>query len=77
MSNVQAMDELELSSLQHGGVKLTGFRLIDRDRTTNYLRHVLPSVRRPSHRMTTRTVFTVCIVAHAVMIGIGNMTVIC
>jgi len=38
---LQAMDELDLSSLRYGGANITGFRLVDRDKVLR-----TPSVRR-------------------------------
>ena len=35
------MDELELSSFRHGGAKMTGFSLINRDMAAAYQRDVI------------------------------------
>jgi len=45
---MQAVDELELSSFRYGGVRLTGFSLINRDKAASYQRDVMSH----GHRLT-------------------------
>ena len=63
------MEELDLSSFRYGGVTITGFSVINRDKMTSYQRGVIPSNRRLTGgppTMNKDPPFTVCIILQCI-----------